>query len=292
MVKLSPKGMLVAAGAFSLLTAVLLYMSLEEDAVPAASTTQTVVVAAKNIAGRTQIAESDVKTMEVLKDAVQEGAMTDAKVVVGALTKQPIAAGDQIHKTSLALSPGEGGMAGGIPPDRRAFAIAVSDVSSVAGFVRPGDYVDVIAAIQAGEGGNVISQVILQDIQVLAMGKNDKIAAEADAAEKTPSGGSVTLAVTLDEAERLHLFKSEGALSLALRPYNSKGRQIVLGRDLAEVMGSGILRGKATTPPSPPSMPQARPVASEPPSRPVSQPSEGGITVYRGVAKEVVQPMR
>lgn len=296
MVKLSPKGMLVVAGVFSLLTVVLLYVSLPDDTEPVVSTVQTVVVAAKNIAGRTQIAESDVKLVEVSKDAVKEGTMMDAKAVIGTMTKLPITAGDQINEKSLALSPGEGGLAGIIPVDRRAFTIAISDVSGVAGFVRPGDYVDILAAMQAGESGNIISQVILQDIQVLAMGKDDRIAADSASAEgKSSSGGTVTLAVTLDEAARLNLFKGDSALALALRPFNLKGRQIVLGRNLSEVMGSGVLRSKpaATSPqavaPISVPRPESRIVAKETPNVPLSN---GGITVYRGVTKEVVQPVR
>lgn len=301
MVRLSPKGILVAAVVCSLLTAILIYMALQEDAVPAASATRTVVVAARNIEGRAKIAESDLKTAEVPEELVKQGAMTELKSVIGTRTKSPIAAGDQIQQMHLVLAPGEGSLAGSIPPDKRAMTIAIDDVSGVAGFVRPGDYVDIIASVQSGERGNVTSQVILQDIQVLAVGKIDVIAADSTDSVGKASGGAptATLAVTLDEAARLHLFKGAGALTLALRPFNVKGRQIALGRNLADVMGYGVLRGKAAAPPaaSPPPAPQPvsrpRPAVSEPPPAraPVTEPS-GGITVYRGADKEIVRPVK
>lgn len=297
MVKLSQKGLLVAAGAFSLLTAILLYAFMQEDAAaPMTGTAQKVIVATKDIAGRTKIAEGDVKIVEVSKDLVQESAMGDLKDVIGMMTKMPIMAGDQIRGRSLALTPGERGLAGAIPLDKRAVTIAINDISGVEGFVQPGDYVDVIAAMQAGESGNVISQVILQDIEVLAIGKNDKAASMPDGVKENAK--TATLAVTLDEAERVVLFKGEGLLSLALRPFEAKGRRIVIGRDLVDVMGQGILKGRAAMPqpfPSPiapPKTPAYAPAVVKS-ARPASPQSfGGGIAVYRGVHKEVVHPVR
>lgn len=98
-----------------------------------------------------------------------------------------------------------------IEPNMRAFTVRVNDVVGVAGFLLPGNKVDVIASRSSG-GQRIITETVLKDIRVLAVDqmartdKNDPVVVRA-----------VTLEVTPAQAERLARAKEEGRIQLTLR---------------------------------------------------------------------------
>ena len=93
----------------------------------------------------------------------------------------------------------------------KAVTIRVNDVGGVAGFVLPGDRVDVLLTRQS-EKESGASDVVLQNIKVLGI---DQMADER--AEKPIVGKAVTLEVDTVSAQKLALAETTGALSLALR---------------------------------------------------------------------------
>src|SRR5690606_36281457 len=105
------------------------------------------------------------------------------------------------------------GLTFSIPPDKRAVSVGVNEVIGVAGFVKPGDRVDVLATFDRNFSGQDMTTTILQDVQVLATAQET----ESDP-EKAEVTTTVTLAVSLDEAERLTLAEERGTLRLVLRP--------------------------------------------------------------------------
>jgi pilus assembly protein CpaB len=97
-----------------------------------------------------------------------------------------------------------------IQEGQKAVTIRVNDVDGVAGFVLPGDHVDILVTRQVDKGGN--TDVVLQNVRVLAI---DQLA--DDATDKPMVAKAVTLEVDTVAAQRLSLAGSIGALSLALR---------------------------------------------------------------------------
>jgi pilus assembly protein CpaB len=93
----------------------------------------------------------------------------------------------------------------------KAVTIRVNDVEGVAGFVLPGDRVDVLMTRQ-GEAEKSNTDVVLQNIKVLAI---DQIADQR--AEKPTVVKAVTLEVDMVSAQKLALASSAGQLSLVLR---------------------------------------------------------------------------
>lgn len=93
----------------------------------------------------------------------------------------------------------------------KAVTVRVNDVEGVAGFVLPGDRVDVLLT-RHGEKETSSSDVVLQNIKVLAI---DQIADER--AEKPVVVKAVTLEVDTVSAQKLALAASAGNLSLVLR---------------------------------------------------------------------------
>ncbi|UOF91304.1 Flp pilus assembly protein CpaB [Fodinisporobacter ferrooxydans] len=102
-----------------------------------------------------------------------------------------------------------------IQQGKRAMSVAVNDVQGVSGFLAPGDYVDVVAMIPPSQGENSSSQILLQNIKVLAVGmikgEKDPKAATA-AAYKT-----VTLEVLPGQGASLALALQKGSVALMLR---------------------------------------------------------------------------
>ena len=100
-----------------------------------------------------------------------------------------------------------------VPPDMRAVAIRVNEITGVAGFVLPGDRVDVLHAHQRVNERELKSTLIMRDVRVLAI---DQIA------DETTQGALVaraaTLEVTQEQAQKLSLASKVGSIDLVLRP--------------------------------------------------------------------------
>ena len=217
MQRLSPKLLLVVALILSIGTAALIYSYVQTNTQPKI-TGEPVVVAVRDIPGRTAITADMVRVVKVPTEMTQPGTMRDAKQVVGVMTRVPISAGDQITERRLAADGKVPGFIGAIPRDKRAITVAVSDVTGVAGFVKAGDYVDVLITFDKSIIGQHMSNIMLQNALVLASNKNDNMESAKDKKE-IEKMASVTLAVTPDEASKLALATEKGKIHLALRPF-------------------------------------------------------------------------
>jgi pilus assembly protein CpaB len=98
-----------------------------------------------------------------------------------------------------------------VPSGMRAMAVGVNEVIGVSGFILPKDRVDVIAT-RTDQGTDKSTETILQNIEVLAVGK--RLEQEGKQNIEVPT---LTLAVTPEEAERLALALQEGKIHIALR---------------------------------------------------------------------------
>jgi pilus assembly protein CpaB len=98
-----------------------------------------------------------------------------------------------------------------LPDGMRATALRINDVSGVAGFIQPNDSVDVLISRQAPSGEQV-TDVLLQDVRVIAIGQN------AQGQDGKPAlAKSATLEVDPLDAQKIVLAQQVGSLSLVLR---------------------------------------------------------------------------
>lgn len=95
---------------------------------------------------------------------------------------------------------------------KRAYSIRINDVSGVAGFLLPGDRVDVLLTRQLDNRKDLVTDVILQNTVVLGI---DQLADEER--EKPRVARTATVEVTPQDAQKLALAMQVGTLSLALR---------------------------------------------------------------------------
>jgi pilus assembly protein CpaB len=150
---------------------------------------------------------------------------TDVNTLVGTVVRYPITAGQPLTQGSLVHPDDRGFLAAALAPGMRAVTVKVSQEQGVAGFVFPGDRVDVLLAqtIAVKEGSSYpddqlyTAETIVRNVRVLA---TDQRYDAEDETGKTPvrTFGSVTLEATPDIAERIAVAENMGRLSLALRP--------------------------------------------------------------------------
>lgn len=135
----------------------------------------------------------------------------------------------------------------------RAFSVRINDVSGVAGFILPGDRVDIMLTRQVGSGGGeaLATDVILQNVTVLGI---DQLSSENT--EEPVVGKSATFEVTPEDAQKLALASQVGTLSLMLRNYttveNQQPRQIAAGDLGGEKKAAPKPAARPAAAPSPP----------------------------------------
>nr|WP_284150488.1 Flp pilus assembly protein CpaB [Curvibacter sp. CHRR-16] len=198
------------------------------------------------------IGELSVGAADDAQDAVRE--------LVGAALRKPLVQGDVLMRDML-VRPGEPGfIAAVLSPGMRAITIPTSAVSSNAGLVSAGDWVDVILSLERGssteaststEARNPLvtlaAQTILRRVRVLALNNNVEsivpVPADASAKEskarsqKAPHFETLTLEVTPEAAERLAVAKEVGTLQVALRSVSeeSTDAQPVAARQVTRI---------------------------------------------------------
>jgi pilus assembly protein CpaB len=145
---------------------------------------------------------------------------TNPADLIGTVVRSEITAGQPITQGSL-IKPGERGfLAAALGPGMRAVTVSVSTTSGVAGFVFPGDRVDIVLTQEVkggGEGESLkVSETIIQNARVLATDQRMSARGE-DGKPEVKTVSTVTLEATPKIAEKIAVAQTIGALSLSLR---------------------------------------------------------------------------
>ena len=268
-----------------------------------------VVVAKENIAQRAVVQESMLKVVSMPADVVPDGAVTDIAAAVGHPASVPIFQGDVLTDKKLFLDEKMAGFVGSIPPDCRAISVAISDITGIAGFARPGDYVDVMLISDKKDKTRFSGEILFQNVLLLGMNKNSD-ANSASEAKDDKSGkdgkdnkdkqtassakenaATATLALRPEEALRLAVAAQEGTIYLVLRPFKPQN-MFVADTDYYDAKPVELPTAPqqpAASTPAPVYSPQpAAPVPSQPASKDAVG-SENSIEVIRGTAVSTVE---
>jgi len=192
---------------------------------PAAPSLPEILVAKNELSVGTFIQPADLSWRPWPEDGINEGYLVKGKAsekdLEGAVVRTHLYPGEPIT-TSRVVHPGEQGfLAAVLQPGKRAVAIPVDATSGVAGFVFPGDCVDVLFTLKrtvAGDGADEASEVrqfsqtLVTDVRVLAI---DQIA--DDRLDKPAVVKAVTLEVEMADGQKISLAAALGTLTLALR---------------------------------------------------------------------------
>ena len=184
----------------------------DNDAAPIVETEQVVVLTVDVGLVGTKITGDMVALKNWPKDYLPAGCITNLEDVVGETLRVPVRAGELLLEGKYGLGRG---MAAIVDPGYRAFTIHTPNHSAgVAGFVMPGDSVDVLLTRDDKEiPGGSITTALLQNVKVLA--SDQMINAPEQNTIKTLK--SVTLSVSPEEGKILTLAQSGGTLTLMLR---------------------------------------------------------------------------
>jgi pilus assembly protein CpaB len=146
---------------------------------------------------------------------------TDLQSLLGTVVRNPITAGQPVTQGAL-VKPGDRGfLAAALGPGMRAVTIPVQSQNAVAGFVFPGDRIDLILtqSVEGGGDGPALraSETFLRNVRVLATDQRTDNAVGEDGKSKVQTYGTVTIEATPKIAEQIAVAQQLGSISLSLR---------------------------------------------------------------------------
>lgn len=173
-----------------------------------------VVVALKSIPENTLITVDMLELKKLPAEAVNTLAFKKGLDVQGKVTNTRIEANEQILTTNVnEVGKEGGGLNYTLPKGKRAITVEVNDITGVAGFIKKGNYIDVVASLMFDIGNTKTAKTILLLQNVMVLSTNTSLKDQ-----KAGSYTNITLAVTPDEAVKLFYAQTNGKLTAILRP--------------------------------------------------------------------------
>jgi pilus assembly protein CpaB len=258
-----------------------------------AQKTVSILVANDTLAFGTPIGVKDVREIAWPAQSRPEGAFTNFAELTKdgrRITLSPFVRDEPIISSKVSAPDQRASLSRVIEKGKRAVTVAVDDVRGVAGFIFPGDFVDVVLTrTDNSNGPQNFSEVILQHVKVLAI---DQMAGQRQ--EHPTVAKAVTVEVDPEQALRILLAANVGKLSLILR----QPEEVALAPDAKitdrDLFGGDDSQASVPTNPSLPAV-QAQPVAlqpadpppmASPPPAPSPETATRKITVVRSVKSE------
>jgi pilus assembly protein CpaB len=228
---------LVIAILLALLASIGVYRYLSEKgrlAEEARLQTVGIVVAMVNLPVGAKINANQVAITAWPKDLNPADAFTSLEPVVGRVARRDFQRGEPIVASKLVPVDKGGGILSLIVAEgKRAFTIRVNEVVGVGGFIIPDTKVDVIVTMPPPGSADMISKIVLENIQVLAAGQI------VEHKENKPiTVNTVTLSLTPEEAEKLALAGSTGTIQLVLRNFMDVDNVLTVGATKARLLAA------------------------------------------------------
>ena len=238
-----------------------------------------VVVAKQNIPVRTRIQESMLQLKEMPASAVPEGAIKDFSAILNEPARVSIFAGDVLTQQKLFGERSDEGFLGTIPPDCRAVSISVNNITGVAGFAKPGDFVDLL--LVENDNYSATTNILLQNVPLLSINQSMSASVTDNGSEAISNPTIATFALRPADALKLISAAKMGEIYMMLRPF--KPQNMYVG-EMEYTIES--VRKPA---PKPEPEPRQQPVPQIPnqPVPPVTKPVEPKIDII--VGDEVAQ---
>ena len=233
------------AACMALVTSVLVYNWLQRQPKVVekviGAQTQVVAVAVGDLFWGTKLTPEHIKLVSFPTGNLPEGHFSSVETLQDRVLVSNVKTNEPILESKLA--PREvtaGGVAAVTRLEKRAMAVKVDDFIGVAGFINPGNRVDVLVTIQqSAQQGPPETKTVLQNVLVLATGPElDRKGKE----EKPSSVKVITLEVTPEEGEKLALAATEGKVVLALRNQLNAEPVLTKGATIPALLNSYRIR--------------------------------------------------
>mgnify|MGYP001566911383 CR=1 FL=1 len=213
--------------------------------------TVAIVVAARDLPFGTSVIRDYVRYAQWPADSVPEGAFTDMDTLLvdkegkggNRVVLRAFFSGEPVLQQKVSGFGDKATLSRKISDDMRAYSIRVNDVSGVAGFLLPGDRVDIMItrSMTGRVNDNLVTDVILQSIEILGIDQQTN-----ESLEKPVLARTITVEVTTDQAQKLALAQQVGTLSMTLRS-NANNEQEKTGRISTGDLTAGVVSQSTST---------------------------------------------
>ena len=201
-----------------------------------AAETVSVVVAKADMKRGVKLTAELVEVRKFTADSRPSGAFDEPAKLVGRVLNQAVGANEAVTALKLAdESVMGGGVSALITPGKRAMAVKGNAVMGLAGFVRPGDRVDVIVSLTVGQNDDPVTKLVLEQVKVLATGTQ---LSPPDEDGQAASVDVYTLELTPAQSERLALASTRGTLHFALRNEQDVENVRTTGSDVPKTLAA------------------------------------------------------
>ena len=168
----------------------LVYQAIQRRPVQQVALPQTfVVVAAKPLTTGASLTAADLKLVGWPAEAVVPGSFTKIEEVVDRGVIAAVLENEPITESKLAAVGAGAGLPPTIPPGMRALSVRVNDVVGVAGFVTPGNRVDVFVTLKRND--TTITRVVTSNVQVLTAGNEVRPGQHQEQRADSDRGGDI-----------------------------------------------------------------------------------------------------
>ena len=147
----------------------------ESDQAEATAKAKMVLVAANDLPAGRKLSPPDLNWLSWPEEALRKeyvSAGTEDKNLerefLGAIVRRGVAAGVPLTRKSVFKRDQPGFLAGALRPGMRAVSVEVTAASGAAGFILPGDRVDVLLTRELSKG-NPVSDILLQNVKLLGV---------------------------------------------------------------------------------------------------------------------------
>jgi pilus assembly protein CpaB len=209
---------LASAGATVLLGAVIGEYHSRLEAARRAPESVYVAVAARDLYPGVAIDEADLYAVQMQPQYVPEGAFLDPEYVVGRIARERVLANEVVRGERLADATSNQGLNVMVPRGLRALSVSIRDGAGLAGFLNPGNLVDVLVTVPVPDSEREETTTLLQAVYVL--GVDSRMAGETVEEARARRGThdpTVTLLVDPADAERVAHADYAGDLRLTMR---------------------------------------------------------------------------
>jgi len=164
------------------------------------------------------------------------------EAVVGRVLAVNLQNQQPILKSYLAPRGVRAGVDAILDSQKRAMAVKVDQEVAVAGFIKPGNHVDVLVTMTSPrKGSETITKTVIENVRVLAAGTQMQFQGEDGKAQPV---SIMTLEVTPQEAEKLTLASTRGRLRLVLRSSLNPDEILTKGATAKSLLNSYQLKSK------------------------------------------------